>query len=73
MNALKGFVSTMSATWRGPGRVELGWLEEQGQSRACQGPQSQGGSLLLSQQSWAGFGSAGEVEHVVLGESRGTT
>ena len=31
------------------------------------------GRLLLSQQSWAAFGNAGKMEHVVLEESRGTT
>lgn len=36
MNALKGFVSTISATWRGHGRAEPGWLAEQGELRACQ-------------------------------------
>lgn len=32
----QGFYSTMSATWRGDGRAEPGWQEEQGQPGACQ-------------------------------------
>lgn len=36
MNVLKGFLSTISATWRGHGRAEPGWLAEQGELRACQ-------------------------------------
>lgn len=75
MGALTGLCGTVSATWRGDGRAELGWQEEQGQpepakSCPCGGL---GGRLLLSQQRGAGSGRAGEMEHVVLGESRGTT